>query len=102
MWKRRREIGEKGREERMVRQGKVNDRMEKEGRREKKMGKILDRILRGKEGSPPIYERIWMKEKKEKREMERRFQVTLSLGLTTYQLPLKRPLGSAYFRIPVV
>jgi len=38
-----------------------------------------------------------MKEKEEKRKMAGRFQVTLSLGLTTYSLQLKRPLGSAYF-----
>jgi len=87
MWKRGREIGEEGREEWVVKQGKVNDRMEKEDRREKKMGKILDRISRGKEGSPPIWERIWIEETEEKWKIGGRFQVTLSLGLATYPLP---------------
>jgi len=54
MWKREREIGEKDREERMVRQGKVNNKIEKVGAREKKMGKILDRIFQGREAFPPI------------------------------------------------
>jgi len=54
MWKRGREIREKDREKRIVRQGKVSSRLEKVDAREKKMGKIRDRILKGRETFPPI------------------------------------------------
>jgi len=57
---------EKGREERMVRQGKVSNRLEKVGAWEKKMEKILDRILKGRETFPPIWKKKYVKGKKEK------------------------------------
>jgi len=38
-----------------------------------------------------------VKGKKEKKQMAEGFQVTLSLGLTTYLLQIKLPLGSACF-----
>jgi len=54
MWKKAREIGEKRRRVRVVRLGEVNSRLGKVGVWEKKMEKILDRILKGKETFPPI------------------------------------------------
>jgi len=46
----------------------VNSRLKKVGieSEEKKMEKILDRILKGRETFPPIWERKYVKGKKEK------------------------------------
>jgi len=61
----------------MVRLGEVNSRLGKVGVWEKKMEKILDRILKGKETFLLIWKKKFVKGKK-----ERQGEVTLSLGLT--------------------
>jgi len=50
----------------MVRLEEVSSRLGKVEVWEKKMKKILDRILKGKETFPSIWERKYVKEKKEK------------------------------------
>jgi len=50
----------------------------------KKMKKILDRILKGRKTFPPIWEKKYVKGKKEKEKQREGFLVTLSLGLTIY------------------
>jgi len=65
MWKKTREIGNKRWRVRVVRLGEVSSRFGKVRMWEKKREKILNRILKGKETFPPIWERKYVKEKKE-------------------------------------
>jgi len=62
----------------------VSSRLEKVEVWEKKMEKILDRILKDRETFPPIWERKYVKGKKEKEKQGEGFLVTLSLGLIIY------------------
>jgi len=78
MWKKAREIGVKRRRVRVVRLGEVSSRLGKVGVWEKKMEKILDHTLEGKETFPPIWERKYVKGKKEKEKQEEGFLMTVT------------------------